>query len=127
VFVQDTSADSFYFIKTGIVSLVRTLATCEVNVKTLGAGEVFGETSLFKGNDILTFPHTALCDTMTVLYRVDRMQITKDQSECFANDATLATKIAAYPDDATLIKSHLEEQKFKKQRDIFIRNFRKKK
>ena len=63
---------------------------------------------------------------MTVLYRLDRMQITKDQSECFANDATLATRISAYPDDATLIKSHLEEQKFKKQRDIFIRNFRKK-
>ncbi len=109
-----------------MVSLVRTLATCDVIFSTLGTGEVFGEASLVKGDDLSTFPYSAVCDTMTILYRLDKMQIAKDQWKLIT-DSKLASKISSYPDDAALIKSHLDQQKFNKKRDIFIKSLRKKK
>jgi hypothetical protein len=110
-----------------MVSLIRTLAICEVTFSTLGTGEVFGETSLIRGDDLSTFSYSAVCDTMTILYRLDKMQITKDQWGTLAKDSKLTSKTASYPDDATLIKSHLDEQKFNRKRDTFIKSLRKNK
>ena len=108
---------------TGMVSLHRSLTTFDTNLITLSKGDVFGEASLLR-DDLSLFPYSARCETMTICYRLDKIQITKDQWQRLESGTKSASKFVL-PDDAILIKSHLDERKFKRQRATFIKALKK--
>jgi CRP-like cAMP-binding protein len=111
IIVQGKHADSIYFIKTGIISLHRSLSCGIVQLAKLSGGEFFGETTILDSKDLAKFPYTAVCETIAVVYRVDKKQMQKSDWD----KEIESIKLMTYPPDNELIKNHFAKRRLQRE------------
>ena len=131
VICQGNSADSIFFIKSGLVSILRTLRVdvanrpiiCDVCVARVCARDVFGETTVLDSEKMGVFPSSAVCETHTVCFRLDKVQIIDGDWD---KKTLLDLKGIAvvYPEDSILLQAHVDHLQFKKQSAQIIKNMR---
>jgi CRP-like cAMP-binding protein len=117
IIVQGAHADSVYFIQTGIVTLHRKLHCGTVQLGKLSGGDWFGETTILDSKDMANFPYTVICETLTVVYRVDKKQMQKSDW----NQELESIKLMTYPSDDQLIKSYFAKKRLQRQTDEALR------
>lgn len=153
---QDAPADSIFFIRSGLVSLLRMLTVdmggeeeeldddnrpfvdnerteeeqeddlveCEVCVAKICAGDVFGEATVLDPQDGRSaFPSSAVCETQTVCYRLDRVQIESSGEWDDNTRAALRDIAVSYPEDAILLQAHIDHLQFKKRSSQIMKKF----
>lgn len=131
---QGSCADSMYFVKSGLVALIRTLnvrramngakddddndsstedsvgkGVAQVCVTKLCTGDVFGEDSATDHGLDAVFRSSAVCETKVVCYRLDKNQM--DQCGWDKNTRSLISIMAVkYPDDSVLLQALMEKR-----------------
>lgn len=113
IIVQGAQADSVYFIQTGILTLHRKLYCGTVQLGKLSGGDWFGETTILDSKETANFPYTAICETLTVVYRVDKKQMQKSDW----NQELESIKLMTYPSDDQLIKNYFAKKRLQRQTD----------
>jgi len=129
---QNDSADSLYFIKSGLIAILR---TPENNVKEkidnicltkVSSGDIFGEAAALQSESIGgSHPSTALCETKSVCYRLNKNQICR----CGWDNGTrrvLAFMAVKYPPDIILVqafKSRIVHEKVRKKLQKELRKY----
>ena len=121
---QNDPADSIYFIKSGLISLLRTpVVEDDENIEQicltqLCSGDIFGEAAALNNNGLGIsglFPSSAICETKTTCYRLDKNQM--DLCGWDYNTRSLLTIMSVkYPDDSILVQAWLDRKRRKKIR-----------
>jgi CRP-like cAMP-binding protein len=112
IIIQGAQADSIYFIHTGIVSLHRSLSCGTIPLAKLSGGELFGESTILDSKEMAKFPYTAVCETITVVYRVDKKQMQKSDWD----KEIESIKLMTYPTDSELIKSFFAKRRLQREK-----------
>lgn len=117
-----------------MVSLVRKLqkqiegeeepTTISICVANLSAGEIFGQESILSRNEFAVFPYTAICETWTSCYRLDKMQMTGEDWDAISRER-LSSYSASYPDDSVLLETHFDEIQFRETSANYVKALRK--
>mmetsp|Transcript_59564 Transcript_59564/g.69607 ORF Transcript_59564/g.69607 Transcript_59564/m.69607 type:complete len:637 (+) Transcript_59564:347-2257(+) len=118
---QNSIADSFHVIKSGLVSVVRKVhhaksgKSYDVCVSKLCSGDVFGESCLLEADTFnSTFPSSIFCDTpQVVCFRLDRNQIKANLWD-WDSKQKLREMAVNYPDDSVLLRAQFESNKMKR-------------
>ena len=121
-------------IKTGVVSLLRRVqkptegeeepTSCVMSVAKLSSGDIFGQESILSRNEFAIFPYTALCETLTICYRLDKMQMTREDWD-EATRRKLSSYSASYPDDSALLQTHFDDIRFRERSINYLKALRK--
>uniref|UniRef100_A0A7S4HXZ6 Cyclic nucleotide-binding domain-containing protein n=1 Tax=Odontella aurita TaxID=265563 RepID=A0A7S4HXZ6_9STRA len=139
---QDAPADNMFFIKSGLVSMLRTLTVdvgsgedvhneqeqeehsidCEVCVAKICAGDIIGEATILDPEGLGVFPSSAVCETQAVCYRLDRVQI-KNTEWDDRTRAELKSIAVVYPEASILLQAHIDHLQFKKRSSQIMKIF----
>ena len=120
-------ANSLYFIKTGMVSILRRVKTqfegeneVSICVAEVGSGDVVGLESILGINESLVYPYTALCETYTICYKLDKTLI---QGEEWSGTGLekIHSHAISHPGDSVLLQSHFEDMKYKESSTAYLK------
>lgn len=121
-------ADSLSFIKRGIVSIIRSVegpkTSYEICVAKLYAGDIIGEATILNLNGLGLFPSSVRCETLTTCYRLDIMQVNREDWDLETRTKLSASSVS-YPDDSFLLRSYVNEMQFKKKYLNIIKTIKK--
>jgi len=98
--------------------------TCNMCVAKLSSGDIFGQESILSRNELAVFPYTALCETWTICYRLDKMQMGRDDWDASSRER-LSSYSASYPDDSVLLQTHFDDIRFRERSASYVKALRK--
>jgi hypothetical protein len=93
-------------------------------VAKLSSGDIFGQESILSHNELAVFPYTALCETWTICYRLDKMQMAREDWDAGSRER-LSSYSASYPDDSVLLQTHFDDLRFRERSASYMKALRK--
>ena len=143
--LQNDPANSLFFVKTGMLSLMRNVQSeqsqpqpsqyqqlkqqqipkqksYQMCVSKLGSGDIFGEETVLQPNEreMAVFPTTAISETLSICYRLDKIQLEQKHWD-YETKKKLAARSIKFQDDATLLRRHFEQNKFKLKSALIVK------